>query len=132
MLLPAFLLSAGIMLAQGSSACTDLQISGAASKNMTSADGLDHYTLGGTVTYTGSRTQPSNTLQRVDFMVNGRRKDVKGVPPLRPGQSYAFSFPFDRARSAGVDTTHIRFTIEELNGGSQTCSTSGSSAQFRV
>jgi subtilase family serine protease len=80
-------------------------------QNVTGNGSLNHYTLVGRVTNLGNQSQASNVLQFVDIYQNGTRLEDRGVPPLAPGQSYTFSYVWQRAADAGTNTTTFDFRI---------------------
>lgn len=85
-------------------------------KNVTS-DGLtNQYHIVGTVTNLGGKAQASSTLQFVDIYVNQQKLDDRGIPPLRPGQSYQFGYTWTRSVHAGTGTTTAHFRIRMVSG----------------
>jgi len=56
------------------------------------ANDLNRYTLTISVTNVGSQAQKASTLQSVDIALDGTKNGQKGVPPLRPGQTYSFNY----------------------------------------
>jgi hypothetical protein len=79
--------------------------------NVAGNGSVNHYTLVGKVTNLGSAKQASNVLQFVDIYQNGTRLEDRGVPPLAPGQSYTFSYDWQRASDAGTGTTTMNFSL---------------------
>jgi hypothetical protein len=63
----------------------------------------------------GNSAQPSNTLQSVDVIQNEGKIDQKGVPPLRPGQSYTATYTFTRSVEAADGTTQFVFRIRDCS-----------------
>lgn len=108
----------GFALAGGApawAACSgaDPAITAVAVKNVAQASGTNHYTLAVTVTNNGDQAQASNVLQFVDiYQVPGEKLDAKGVPPLRPGQSYTFDYITMRSSEAATGTTTMRFALD--------------------
>jgi subtilase family serine protease len=102
--------------------------------NVTSDGSLKTYTLVGTVTNLGNQKQASNVLQFVDISLNGARLNDRGIPPLAPGQSYTFSYAWQRAVGAGDGTTTMHFHIRMVQPsppGKQDCDTSNDTASLR-
>lgn len=81
-------------------------------KGMHSNEGLNRYTLRGKVVNLGSRAQSSNTLQFVDIYEGRTKLDSRGVPPLKPGQSYTFGYVASRSAQAGDRTTTLAFRMD--------------------
>jgi len=73
--------------------------------------GLNRYHIRGTVENVGSASEASNTLQSVDIFKGSEKLDAKSVPPLKPGQSYAFSYVSARSADAGKGTTTLTFQL---------------------
>jgi subtilase family serine protease len=80
-------------------------------QNVAGNGSVDHYTLVGRVTNLGAAKQASNVLQFVDIYQYEARLEDRGVPPLAPGQSYTFSYDWQRASDAGNGTTTLRFKL---------------------
>jgi subtilase family serine protease len=97
--------------AAASCAGADPAIVSAKVQNVTSNGSVNHYTLVGRVTNLGTAKQASNVLQFVDIYQNGTRLEDRGVPPLAPGQSYTFSYDWQRASDAGTGTTTMYFRL---------------------
>jgi hypothetical protein len=126
--LPATLLGA-LVLASGASgialACTGANpaiVSAGASAPI--RDGAhNRFSVKVTVTNKGTAGQPSNLLQTVDIVQDQTKVGAKGVPPLKPGQSYSFTYSFVRAFSAAPGTTHLifRLHVDQPSGSSQDC-----------
>ncbi len=85
-------------------------------KNVTTSGQLNTYHIVGTVTNLGTQAQPSNTLQFVDIYVDRMKRDNRGIPPLRPGQSYTFGYDWSRATDAGNGTTTAHFQMDIRQG----------------
>jgi hypothetical protein len=122
----------GVMLVStgaASAACSgaDPALTSVAVKSVTQANGINHYTLSGTVLNAGSEAQASDALQFVDiYQTPGEKLDAKGIPPLRPGQSYTFSYVMLRSVEAGKGTTTLRFQLDvrQPSSGMANCNTS--------
>jgi subtilase family serine protease len=97
--------------AAASCAGADPAITSVKVQNVTSNGSANHYTLTGRVTNLGGQKQASNVLQFVDIYQNGTRLEDRGIPPLAPGQSYTFSYVWQRAADAGNNTTTFNFSI---------------------
>ena len=82
------------------------------------------YHFSGRVTNIGSKAEPSNTLQFIDIYEEGVRKDDRGIPPLRPGQSYTFGYDYQRSTDAGAGTSHLRFQLRMRQPAMAMCSNS--------
>lgn len=95
-------------------------------QNVSSNGSLNSYTLVGTVTNLGSQKQASNVLQFVDIYQDRTRLNDRGIPPLAPGQSYTYSYLWQRAADAGNGTTTFHFNlrmVQPATPGSQDCDT---------
>ncbi len=121
----ALLLSAQTITASASTACAgaDPAIASVAVKSVNSEGGLNRYELSGTVVNMGRTAQPSNTLQFVDIYKGSAKLDAKGIPPLKPGESYTFSYVSVRSRDAGTGTTTLAFRLDVRQPSTQDCST---------
>ncbi len=123
-------------LAQAAIACNgaDPAIGTVSVKNVSHNGGTNVYHLGGTVTNRGRARQPSNVLQFVDVYINGQKSDARGIPPLRPGQSYTFGYDFQRSSDAGDGTSRLRFQIEmrQPAGSAQNCNPNNDTFAMRV
>lgn len=91
-------------------------ITSVAVKNVTSNASTNEYHLVGTVTNLGSQAESSNTLQFVDVYVDRMKRTDRGIPPLRPGQSYQFGYTWTRSVDAGTGTTTAHFRIRMVQG----------------
>jgi subtilase family serine protease len=81
-------------------------------KGVTASGALNTYHIAGTVTNSGSQPQSNNVLQSVDVYMAGQKLDSKSVPPLAPGQSYTFTYDYQRSKDAGPGSTHLRFQMD--------------------
>ncbi len=96
-------------------------------KNVTRDGALNTYHITGTVTNVGSQAQANNVLQFVDIYMAEQKLDAKSIPPLAAGQSYTFTYDYQRSPDAGAGSTHLRFQIEVRQpspAGSQDCNPS--------
>jgi hypothetical protein len=104
-------LSQGSAPAAASCVGADPAIVSATSRLVSSDGGANRYRLTVTVVNVGNRRQASNVLQFVDIFEHKIKLDSKGVPPLRPGQRYAFTYDYVRASDAGDGTASFRFQL---------------------
>ena len=95
------------------SACkgADPAIVSAVVKGITSDGRVNRYALNIRVVNFGSMKQPSNVLQSVEIYQNDIKLDTKGLPPLRPGQSYSFTYVFQRSIDAGTGTSTLTLKL---------------------
>lgn len=78
----------------------------------TSSDGrVNRYSLAIRVANLGRAKQPSNVLQSVEIYQNDIKLDTKGLPPLRPGQNYSFTYIFQRSIDAGDGTSTLALKL---------------------
>jgi subtilase family serine protease len=133
-ILSVLLLSNTTVAAATSCNGADPAIVAALVKGVTQNGGTNIYHLGGTVSNLGNRRQTSNVLQFVDVYLNGAKVDARGIPPLRPGQSYAFGYNFQRSADAGDGTSRLRFQLDmrQPAGTGQDCNTGNDSFSLRV
>lgn len=85
---------------------------------------VNRYTIAITVVNRGSAKQPSNLLQSLAIYQDATKVGQKGVPPLKPGQSYTLTYVFVRSNEAVAGSTRLRFTLVLQNypqPGSQDC-----------
>jgi hypothetical protein len=111
------------ILAQSAVAATAATCSGGnpaitsvAVKNVTSNGGLNYYHITGKVQNLGTQSEPSNTLQFVDIWQYGDRLDSRGIPPLAAGQSYTFSYVWQRNPEAARGSTTLNFRVRMAQG----------------
>jgi hypothetical protein len=108
----------------------DLAVGSVAVKSVSTSGDLNRYEIGGTVTNVGSASQGSDALQSVDIYDGKDKLDSKSIPPLKVGQSYAFSYVATRSAAAGNGTTRLRFQLNVSHpspADSQTCNMSNDS-----
>ena len=100
-------------MAQNSAPCTGADLRTSVSvAGMTQEGELNVYHLAGTVTNVGKMKQAPNVLQFVEIYLDGTgRIDTRGIPPLKPGQNYAFGYDFKRSSDAGDGTSTLSFRI---------------------
>jgi len=92
---------------------------------------LNRYAVHVVVTNRGQRRQPPNDLQSVDIIENGQKVGEKGVPPLAPGQSYAFDHVYQRSSEAEDGSTHFTFRLVQDENG-DACATTDNEFRLRV
>ena len=99
-----------LLLAQnGSCSGSDLAVSARVAGVTTDGNGLNHYALAVTVKNEGGG---SSGWQFVDVFKNGEKKDAKGIPSLASGQSYTYTYHYNRAADAGNGTLALDFRLE--------------------
>ena len=76
----------------------------------------NRYHLVGTVVNFGSQSQAMNALQFVDIYSYGIKIDSKGIPPLAPRQSAAFSYTWLRNPEAAKNSTTLDFRMHVEQG----------------
>jgi len=89
----------------------DPAIVSAAVKGITSDGKVNRYALNIRVVNFGSMKQPSNVLQSVQVYQNAIKLDTKGLPPLKPGQAYNFTYVFQRSIDAGDGTSTLNLKL---------------------
>jgi CARDB len=104
-----------ILLASSAAAsaatCSAPAITNVVVKNVDTVGNLNHYQIAGTVVNNGP-AQASNVLQAVDIYQGTVKLDTRSIPPLKAGQSYAFTYTSDRASDAGKGTTTLKFQLD--------------------
>jgi hypothetical protein len=106
--------------------CTgaDVAVTSVVVKAMSSNGRLNRYRLLAKVVNLGKVAQPSNTLQFVDIYKGRAKQDSRGIPPLKPGQSYTFEYVATRSAQAGSQTTALAFRMNVRSPrGAQDCNT---------
>lgn len=111
----------------------DLAITSVKVANVTSNGSVNRYTLVGTVSNNGDQKQASSALQFVDIYTNGQRVNDRGIPPLAPGQSYTFSYVWQRSTDAGNNTTLMRFSLRMVppSAGNADCNPGNNTTTIR-
>lgn len=115
---------AAVLAPLGASACPgpDLAITSLYVASVAHTQYLTLYRVVGTVRNAGQDMQPGNTLQFVDVNQYGNRLDDRGIPPLKPGESYSVSYVWPRAVDAGLRTTPLEFRLRGVSpSGTQVC-----------
>ena len=117
-LLPlVFLALSQLPIGTAASACggADLTVSSLRVASVHNGRYLISYRLEATATNAGRAAQVSNVLQFLDVKQYGKRLDDRGIPPLRPGQSYKVVYVWQRAVDAGKGTTPLNFRIRVVS-----------------
>jgi hypothetical protein len=94
---------------------SDPQITAVVVKSAESAGNIVRYHLSGTVTNMGSTAQASNLLQSVDIFDAEDKLDTKSIPPLKPGESFTFTYVSVRSAQAGKGTTQLGFQLDPIS-----------------
>jgi hypothetical protein len=97
--------------ARAACAGADPAIVSAAVKGMTSDGRVNKYAVSIRVVNLGRMNQPSNLLQSVEIWQNDIKLDMKGLPPLKAGQSYTFSYVYQRSTDAGQGTSDLALRL---------------------
>jgi hypothetical protein len=94
-------------------ACTgaDPAIVSASAKSMMSNGQVNKYAVNIRVVNLGRKNQPSNLLQSVEIWQNDVKLDMKGLPPLKAGQSYSFTYVYQRSTDAGAGTSDLTLKL---------------------
>jgi len=100
-----------VSVARAACSGADPAIVSATAKGPTSDGQINRYAVNIRVANLGRMKQPSNLLQSVEIWQNGIKLDVKGLPPLKPGQSYAFTYVYQRSADAGVGTSTLNLKL---------------------
>ena len=94
---------------------SDPQIAAVVVERVETMGNINRYHLSGTVTNMGAATQASNLLQSVDIFDADDRLDTKSIPPLRPGESFTFTYVSVRSAQAGKGTTQLGFQLDPIS-----------------
>jgi hypothetical protein len=89
----------------------DPAIQGLSVKNVSTQGGLASYQVSGKVVNAGT-SQGGDVLQFVNIYLNGAKLDAKSVPPLKVGDSYPFTYVYQRSVQAGSGTTKLDFELD--------------------
>ena len=120
----------------GTSACAgaDPAIVSARMAGATPDGELTRNAVAVTVTNLGNADQGKRVLQSVDTYQNGTKVGAKGIPPLAAGQSYTFTYSFERSAAAGTGTTKLRFqlTPQQATTGATDCNIANDRYVFSV
>jgi len=100
------------------SACQgpDPAIVSVVSAQSTASPGVNRFTLTVTVANLGSQNQAGNVLQSVNIVLDDNKNGQKGIPPLRAGQRYTFTYDVLRAEDTEAGSTDLRFHLVQQNG----------------
>ena len=85
-----------------------------------------------TVENVGTAKQPGNTLQSVEIYQSETKTGTKGIPPLRPGQSYTFVYSFARSSEAAARSTSLRLRFVVASPPGIECVTSNDKFRLNV
>jgi hypothetical protein len=94
---------------------SDPQITSVVVKSVETAGSANRYRLNGTVVNMGATAQPSNLLQSVDIFNAEDKLDTKSIPPLKPGESFTFTYVSVRSSQAGKGTTQLGFQLDPIS-----------------
>jgi hypothetical protein len=122
-------------VAQAPCSGADPAITSVAVQSVNPDGDVNRYQLAVTVVNRGQDSQGGNVLQSVDIFQDGNKVGEKGLPPLKPGESYNFVYSFVRAADAGNNTTHLAFVLDmhQPSGiSSQHCDAAGDRYMLRV
>jgi hypothetical protein len=94
---------------------SDPQITAVVVKSVETAGNVERFHLSGTVTNKGMAGQASNVLQSVDIFDADDKLDTKSIPPLKPGESFTFTYISTRSAQAGKGTTQLGFQLDPIS-----------------
>jgi hypothetical protein len=94
---------------------SDPEISSVVVKGIETAGAVDRYHISGTVVNMGATAQASNLLQSVDIFDADDKLDTKSIPPLKPGESFTFTYVSTRSSQAGKDTSQLGFQLDPIS-----------------
>lgn len=80
-------------------------------QRVTHTSHLNLYHISATVANRGDQPQAGDVLQFIDVVQYGSRLDDRGVPPLKPGQSYTINYVWPRSSDAGRWTSPLDFRL---------------------
>jgi hypothetical protein len=89
----------------------DVAIVGASLKSIDAAGPIGKVNVAITVRNVGTARQPGNTLQSVQIFQGETKTGTKGIPPLRPGESYTFIYSFPRSVEAARHSTQLALRL---------------------
>src|SRR5271165_2428067 len=102
------LILAALTLAQNPAQATCVgaapAIASVVNKGATQDSGVNRYQLAVTVVNRGTQAQAGNVLQSVDVYEHETKRDAKGIPPVKVGQSYTYVYQYVRSTDAGDGT----------------------------
>lgn len=122
-----------VALAQTSApaACAgaDPAIVSASARSMTSDGQVNRYAVNVRVANLGRKNEPSNFLESVEIWQNDIKLDMKGLPPLRAGQSTSFTYIYQRSADAGAGTSDLALHLTmRPHSGNMDCNPNNDSA----
>jgi len=94
---------------------SDPQIVGLTAKSEGVMGTLARFLVSGSVVNRGASAQASNLLQSVIVYDADDKLDTKSIPPLKPGESFRFSYQSTRSADAGPGSTELRFTLDPVS-----------------
>jgi hypothetical protein len=94
---------------------SDPQIVGLSAKSEGASGSLVRFLITGSVVNRGAAAQASNLLQSVVIYDADDKLDTKSIPPLKPGQSFTFSYDSTRSAEAGAGSTILRFKLDPIS-----------------
>jgi hypothetical protein len=95
----------------GAACPADVAIVSASVKSIVPQGAINMINVAITVENVGTAKQPGNTLQSVVIYQSETKTGTKGIPPLRPGQSYTFVYSFARSSEAAPRSTALRLRL---------------------
>lgn len=103
-----------LLVAQNTGACPGADLTTSVSvSGVTPEDGTNVYHLVGVERNVGKKKQASNVLQFVEIYLDDTgRIDTRGIPPLKPGQTYTWTYDFKRSADAGEGSSRLMFRID--------------------
>lgn len=110
------MLAAAAAMTSGSCQGADPAIVSVVSAPATAGQGVNRFTLTVTVANLGSQNQAGNVLQSVNIVLDDSKNGQKGIPPLRAGQRYTFTYDVLRAEDTEPGSTDVRFHLVQNNG----------------
>jgi len=108
----------------------DMAITAITSTSTQSTD-VTRFTLTVTVANLGTKNEPGNTLQSVEIVLDDNKNGQKGVPPLRAGQKYTFTYDVLRANDTEPGSTIVKFHIVQQSA-VQDCNPANDSYRIAV
>jgi hypothetical protein len=103
------------LAAQATCHGSDPAISSVVVKSVETIGNVNRYHLTGTVVNAGATAQASNLLQSVNIFDADDKLDTKSIPPLKPGESFTFTYVSTRSSQAGKGTTQLGFQIDPIS-----------------
>ena len=113
-LIPALIVLTQASMGVASAACNgaDPAVMSVAVAGIRSDGGMNVYHLSGRVLNDGRTKQASNVLQFVAIYEDDIKRDVRSIPPLKPGGSFTFTYDYRRSIDAGAGTTDLIFRLD--------------------